>query len=314
MLRRNFLARIAVSATAALRGSYGTPCIASDRALVYPGAAAKRERIAVSTWSLHKYFRATRRTDSNAPGEMVTLPEFPEIIVSRFGVHHLEFCAVHFESAEPSYVQKIKGALTRARCAVVNLVLDIKECGARGTFSDPDPQKRAVAVSAVKHWVDVAQELGARSVRVDPGNPDLPDMTRTADSYEQVARYAQRRGLGVIVENVHEFGTQHPEEIAELIHLVSPVRIGALPDFANFPDQAARDRGLKMLFPYAQTVCHAKGQEFDAHGVEQTFDFPKAMETARNAGFKGIYSIEFNGSGDPFAGIQNTVNELLKYM
>ena len=69
-----------------------------------------------------------------------------------------------------------------------------------------------------------------------------------------------------------------------------------------------------MLFPYAQTVCHAKGQEFDAHGDERTFDFPQAMQIAKAAGFKGIYSIEFNGSGDPYTGIQNTVDELLKYL
>jgi hypothetical protein len=61
-------------------------------------------------------------------------------------------------------------------------------------------------------------------------------------------------------------------------------------------------------------VCHAKGQEFNAQGIEQTFDFPKAMTIARNAGFNGIYSIEFNGQGDPYAGIQNTLNELLHYM
>jgi hypothetical protein len=69
-----------------------------------------------------------------------------------------------------------------------------------------------------------------------------------------------------------------------------------------------------MLFPDAQIVCHAKGLEFDANGVEKKYDFPQAMTIARKAGFRGFYSIEFEGAGDPYAGIQKTLDELLKYI
>jgi sugar phosphate isomerase/epimerase len=118
----------------------------------------------------------------------------------------------------------------------------------------------------------------------------------------------------VIVENHGNFGTDHPEELVKLFKLVGPGRIGALPDFANFPDEPTREKGLKMLFPYAQTVCHAKGLEFDAERAEKGYDFPQAMEIARKAGFRGVYSIEFDGPGDPYAGIQKTLDELLKYL
>jgi len=68
------------------------------------------------------------------------------------------------------------------------------------------------------------------------------------------------------------------------------------------------------LLPYARIVAHAKGLEFDASGKETKYDFPKAMQTAKQAGFKGIYSIEFEGPGDPYEGVQKTLDELLKYL
>jgi sugar phosphate isomerase/epimerase len=118
----------------------------------------------------------------------------------------------------------------------------------------------------------------------------------------------------VIVENHGGFGTEHPEELVKLFKLVGPGRIGALPDFGNFPDEPTREKGLRMLFPYAQTVCHAKDREFDVNGAEKRFNFSQAMEIARKAAFRGVYSIEFEGPGDPYAGIQKILDELLKYL
>ena len=116
------------------------------------------------------------------------------------------------------------------------------------------------------------------------------------------------------MENHGGFGTTDPEVLVKLFRLVGPGRIGALPDFGNFPDEPTRERGLAMLFPYAQTICHAKGLKFSADGTETRYDFSKAMEIARNSAFHGVYSIEFAGPGDPYAGIQKTLDELLKYL
>jgi sugar phosphate isomerase/epimerase len=331
MLRRDFLARLAAGgasvggglailamtshgqdarATSPGRGrspfAYGAQTHAAAR------ASAKLERIAISTWSFHNYFRATRRSNFNLPGPMLALLDFPEMIVDKYQVHHFEFCTPHFSSTEPAYLQEIKYALVHTRSTVVNIPVDIKECGREGTFSDPDRKERMAALDAVKRWVDIAHTLGVRSVRVGPGKVDPKNLARTAESYKALAIYAQARGVRVVVENHGDFGTEHPEELVKLFKLVGPGRIGALPDFANFPDEPTREKGLKMLFPYAQIVCHAKGVEFDADGAEKAFDFPQAMAIAKKAGFRGVYSIEFDGPGDPYAGIQKTLDELLK--
>ena len=314
MLRRAFLARLGAGAAAVGLGRGGSAFASTTPRPAAASASAKLERIAISTWSLHNYFRATRRSNFNLPGPMLALLDFPEMIVDKYQVHHFEFCTTHFASTEPAYLQEIKYALVHTRSTVVNIPVDIKECGREGTFSDPDRKERIAALDAVKHWVDVAHTLGVRSVRVGPGKVDRKNLVRTAESYKALAIYAQAKGVHVIVENHGGFGMEHPEELVKLFKLVGPGRIGALPDFANFPDEPTREKGLKMLFPYAQIVCHAKGLEFDADGAEKAFDFPKAMEIAKKAGFRGVYSIEFDGPGDPYAGIQKSLDELLKYL
>jgi sugar phosphate isomerase/epimerase len=61
-------------------------------------------------------------------------------------------------------------------------------------------------------------------------------------------------------------------------------------------------------------VSHAKGLEFDEHGIERAFDFPRAMQAAKKAGFKGVFSVEYEGTGDAYTGVQNVVDELVRYL
>jgi hypothetical protein len=314
MHRRDFLSSLASGAVATrlVRGG-NTPAAAVQRQLSGT-RAARLERIAISTWSLRNYFRATRREDFNFPGPMLALLDFPEMIVDKYNVRHFEFCATHFASSEPAYLRELKYQLVHTRSTIVNLAVDIKELGREGTFSDPERIKRAAAVEAAKKWVDVAHMLGARSVCCGPGKADPKKLARTVESYRALAPYALAKGVHVIVENQEGFGTDHPEEMIRLFKLVGSGRIGALPNFSNFPDESTRQKGLKLLFPYARTVCHVTGLEFAPDGAEKGYGFPKAMEIAKRAGFRGIYTIEFTGSGDPYAGIQKTLEELVRYL
>ncbi|HMD84421.1 MAG TPA: TIM barrel protein [Terriglobia bacterium] len=316
MVRRDFLARLAAGAAAVGLGRGGNAFGYTNKKHPHPApsASTKLERIAISTWSLHNYFRATRRSDFDLPGAMLALLDFPELIVDKYQVHHFEFCTTHFPSTEPAYLRELKYALVHTRSTIVNMPVDIAECGSEGTFSDPDGEERRAALDAVKPWVDVAHTLGVKSVRVGPGKVDPENLAPTAESYKALAVYAQAKGVHVMVENHAGFGTEHPEELVNLLKLAGLGRIGALPDFANFPDEPTREKGLKILFPYAPTVCHAKGLEFDAGGAETAYDFSQAMEIAKKASFRGVYSIEFDGPGDPYTGIQKTLDELLKFL
>lgn len=169
-------------------------------------------------------------------------------------------------------------------------------------------------MDAVRKWIDIAKALGANSVRCDPGRMDPADLAPTVDSYKKLATYGRSKGIRVIIENHGGVGSEHPEELVKLFKEVGGNFIGALPDFGNFPDETTRWRGLALLFPYARTVCHAKGLEFDSSGDETRFNFAKCVAISKEAHFKGVYSVEYEGPGDPYEGVQKVVDELVKHL
>jgi L-ribulose-5-phosphate 3-epimerase len=316
MKRREFLSQVGKGlAAAAVTAGAGDLLFATQ---TKGGAAAspKLERVCVSSWSFHNYFSSTREEEFHLPGEMLKLADFPEMVADRYHVHTMEFVAPHFESTSPSYLNELKARLAKTRSRVVNIPVDIKEFGEGGGLSDQNPAVRNQAVQAAMRWVDVARELGCQSVRCDPGKMHPSNLTPTADSYRKIGAYGHMKKIKVIIENHDEIGSTHPEVLVSLFKMVGKRRVGALPDFGNFPDEATRERGLALLFPWAFDVCHAKGYEFDAAGKETKFNFPKCMEISKKAKFRGVYSIEFEGPNtyDPYEGVQKVVNELVMYL
>jgi len=273
----------------------------------------KVTRIGISTWSFHNLFTPTH--DSDTPpitGKPMDARDFPDLIADRYHVHEMEIVAPHI-SPEPSYIRDLKARLDRAHSHLVNIPVDIKELRNAGGLSDTDPKVREKAISACTKWIDIARDLGARSVRCDPGKINTADLSPTIASYKALASYGASKNIYVIIENHGGVGSEHPEELVELFKGVGK-NCGALPDFGNFPDEATRQKGLKLLFPYGHTVCHAKGLKFDDKGNETMFDFAQCVKTSKAAGFKGVYSIEFEGEGDPHVGVQHVVDELLRYL
>jgi sugar phosphate isomerase/epimerase len=315
MKRRDFLARLAGGTVAAgfVRGGSETGSAAQGHASRL-NSANKRERIAISSWSLHNYFQSTREKEFNLPGPLLALLDFPELIADKYKVHRLEFVAPHFASTEPGYLKEIKSRLLRTHAQVVNIPVDIDEMDMQGGLSDPDAKVRAKVIDASKKWIDIAAAIGSKSVRCDPGQMKADNLAPTVESYKQLAGYGKTKGVHVIIENHGGVGSEHPEELLTVFKRVGGDFIGALPDFGNFPDETTREKGLKLLFPYARGVCHAKGLEFDANGNETKFDFPKCVEIAKQAGFKGTYSIEYEGPGDPYVGVQRVLDNLLRYL
>jgi sugar phosphate isomerase/epimerase len=316
MRRREFLGYLAGGLAAATPGGEHDSLLGRSRRPrrsrpISHAAYLLSQRIGVSSWSFHNYFPQTRSEDFPGPKETLALLDFPTMIADRYKVHHLEIVAPHFASTEPAYVDELRRQLIRARSYVVNLPVDIEEMWTGGGLSDPSESVRLAAVEAAKKWIDIAATLRARSVRCDPGKLDPKNLSPTIDSYRKLVAYASRKGIRVLIENHGGVGSEHPEDLVRIFKAVSSRYIGALPDFGNFPDAETRKRGLELLFPYAATVCHAKGLEFDARGNETKYDFPECIEIAKQLRFQGVYSVEYEGPGDPYQGVQNVINELL---
>jgi len=139
------------------------------------GSEAKRERICISTWSFHNLFMATHDRKAPAPDKPLDILDFPEMIADRYHVHNLEIVSPHFASREPAYIRDVKKRLERAHSRLVNIPLDFDALWEKPALSAPDAKEREKAVSMYAPWIEVAHDLGARSVRCDPGIINLED-------------------------------------------------------------------------------------------------------------------------------------------
>ncbi|HVX65732.1 MAG TPA: TIM barrel protein, partial [Bryobacteraceae bacterium] len=258
----------------------------------------KRARLAVSSWSFHTLFTKTR--DENAPklDKPLDILDFPEMIADRYHIHNLEIVVPHFASTEPSYIREFRTRLEKAHSKLINIPVDIDWLWDKPGLSAADPKEREKAIAAYSPWIGLARDLGARSVRCDPGKINPADLAPTIASYKTLAAEGKSKGIYVIVENHGGVGSEHPEELTKILQAAGSYA-GTLPDFANFPDQATRERGLKMLFPFAKTLCHCRDIAPDATGKEAKFDLAACVKISKNAGYKGLYSVEFEGSEDP---------------
>jgi Xylose isomerase-like TIM barrel len=312
MTRREFLTWLPLSAALA-SGSAGAAEQSRPRRAVHhaPQGAAKIDRAGISSRSFRNSFEATRDPARPTSAGRLALLDFPELVADRYEVHNLEFEAPHFASLEPAYLLELKSALLRARSRLVNISAS-GEPQRGGGLSDPSPAGRDAALVACKKWIDIVRQLGARSVSCDPGTLDPGNLSVTLDSYRQLVAYGRTKGIAVLIENHGAAGFSDAEALVSVVHSIGGPLIGVLPDFGSFADDATRMRVLPMLFGYARNICHATGLALDGAGNETAFNFQQCVQVAQKGGFKGVYSIEYDGSGDPYQGVQAVLNELLR--
>jgi hypothetical protein len=315
MNRRTFLRDTAAGVLAAGAASqFNLPRAAGEEAK--GSGAEKLRRIAVTTWSLHAFFPQTKELGPGVQGEMLDLRKFPELIADKYHIHNLELCSVHFESTEASYLRELKENLQKAHARVINMPVDYPHDWDGKGLCDPDDKQWQWEIAERKKWIDVGAQLGSQSIRPNPGGTaQMTDMSRPIAAYKELGEYGRSKGVKVLIEN-HGNVAGKAENIVAIIKGTGSKWVGAAPDFGNFPE-AARYHGLELLFPYASTVCHARyetpgGPEMQGKLVK--IDFARCMKISQTAGFKGAYSAEFAGLGDPYEGTQKIIDELVKYL
>lgn len=311
--RRRFLKRsMGLAAAGATLGWNETLWPNTAPHLTFP--SEPRERIAVASWPFRMYIEAPANKwarNPKLPG--IDLTEFPALVVKRFGIHNIEPLDQHFASIEPAYIAKFRAALEKAGCKVVDLPCDVKGC-----YYDTNPAQRKLSVESGKKWVNVAAELGSPSIRTGYDGPAnlAPDVNRMAESLAQLAEYGASKNIIVALEN-DDNRTQDPFFLVKVIEKVNNPYLRALPDFCNSMmthDQNFNDRAMRVMFKHAYNISHMKDEEGDDNGKFRTVDVAKCFEIAKAEGYRGYFSMEWEGNGEPYAGTERLIDKTLKYL
>jgi sugar phosphate isomerase/epimerase len=303
MLRREFVA-------ASLAAGFSSLLNAADRPNVdFP--TAPRERLAVSSYPFRSLIKGKERDADGMNKAGMTLQDFAQTIPQRLQIHGIEPWSNHFESTDPAYVQSLASAFTQAGLRVVNIAVDLPVHLCSG-----DPRQQTAGLDDYRKWVDAAVILKSPSIRVHvPSGPEnQADLTCALETLGRLAKYGAGKKIVVNVENDNP-KTEDPFTIVEILHSINSPFLRALPDFCNSmliaDDAEYNDKGLSAMFKYAYNISHVKDSESD-RGKLYTVDMNEIFEIAKRARYRGFFSMEFEGTGDPYQGTASLIRRSLE--
>jgi sugar phosphate isomerase/epimerase len=268
-----------------------------------PFPTAARERLAVASYPFRNFM--------DRPGHPgIKLTDFAAMVVDKFGIHNIEPLSEHFPSTEPTYLAELRSAVERAHSHIVNIPASV-----HASLYDPDDAKRDRAIAGSKKWVDVAVAIGSPSIRVhiQGARGATPDVGRASESLKQVAEYGAARNIMVNLEN-DDLATEDAFFLVKVIEAVNSPWLRGLPDFGNSMLKGDEDfnyKAVDAMFRHAYNISHAKDSEVE-NGKVFRVDMAKTFAIAKAAGYRGYFSMEWEGQGGPYEGTQKLLDESLK--
>jgi L-ribulose-5-phosphate 3-epimerase len=255
-------------------------------------------KISLAQWSLHKTLFAKKLDNL----------DFARTAKQEFGIEAVEYVNQFFKdkAKDKPYLAEMK---KRAKDNGVQSLLIM--CDGEGGLGDADAGKRAQAVENHYKWVEAAKFLGCHSIRVNAyGTGSYEDhLNQAADDLRKLSEFADQHKINVIVEN-HGGLSSNGAWLAAVMKKVNHPRCGTLPDFGNFrvskTEEYDRYKGVAEMMPFAKAVS-AKSHDFDEHGSETHTDYRRMVKIVLDAGYRGYFGIEYEGSKlSEFEGIRAT--------
>ena len=308
--RREFLKRTTLSAAAVALGA-GVAGAADQPHMQFP--TAPRERLAAASYPFRAYIDSPSgyERDRSLPG--MELKDFGKAVREKLDLIHIEPWNIHFRSTEAGYLAELRETWAKAGVTAINVAADI-----RASVYDPDPAKRARAVSLGKTWVDAAAAVGSPGIRLN--NPGVrgakPDAALAADSLRQIADHGGDKNVQISLENDNPV-SEDPFFLVSVIEKANHPWLHALPDFGNtMTNRGAEynDRAMKAMFAHAYCISHMKDGEFNDKGQFVNVGVAKTFSIAKDAGYRGYFSIEWEGHGNAYEGTTRLRDMCLKYL
>ncbi|HXA05857.1 MAG TPA: sugar phosphate isomerase/epimerase family protein [Bryobacteraceae bacterium] len=272
-----------------------------------------RDRLSLTSWPFRRIMETPGNSDRDRSKPGIDAKDFASMAVERFGIHNINPLTSHFRSTDPGYLEELRNAVAKAGSHIVDL-------GHGGRpFYHPDKVKRQAAIEFGKKGVDIALAIGSPSVRQHiNGAPGVkPNVDLTAETLGEVAAYGEKKNIVVNLENDAAV-SENPFFLVAVIEKVGSPYLRALPDFANSMNLGGgaeeNYKAVTAMFRHVFNMAHVKDAYADDKGQVRSVDLDRLFGIAKQAGYRGYFSIEAELPGDPFANTAKVTGETLKYL
>jgi len=277
-----------------------------------PFPTEPRARLGVASYPFRAFIDSPHNPDRDKAKPGMTLLQFPAMVRDKFKVRNIEPLDSHFVSLETAYLGELRNAVEKAGMHVINIPV-----GGRASVYDPDAAKRKNAVENAKKWVDAAVALGSPSLRVHIAGVRgvAPDVARAAESLRAVADYGAEKNVVINLEN-DDPETEDAFYLVKVIEQVNSPWLRGLPDFCNSMlkgDEKYNYDSVTAMFKHAYNISHVKDSEVD-NGKVFRVDVGRTFAIAKQTGYRGFFSMEWEGEGGPYEGTQKLLDLSLKYL
>lgn len=189
-------------------------------------------------------------------------------------------------------------------------------------LADPDEELRKEGIRVGKLWLDASKQIGARSMRVNTGGPQIipaskiqggyprneeivPYIKNAIESFKELADYGGKVGVKLTIEN-HWGLAADPVNIIIILNEVNHPFCEASPDYCNWEHEYMLYNGLEILAPRATSMIHAKRwTRFP------DVDIARCTAILNRIGYKGFISNEYEAGGDPVEGSIKLFNDVV---
>ena len=239
-----------------------------------------------SSWSYHRTI---------AQGKMNQLQWVDEC--ARLGFDGVELLLDHFPSTSSNYLKELKKAC-------IDRFLCIPVVSAAGHLTTPDDKEREKQVREIGRWIDVAHYMGAHCVRFFCGNGAELEAGGEAlygkviVAIRKIVAMAEAKGIVAGLEN---HGGVRADDLLKLHRDVNRPWFALVLDTGNFSPKGVVGpetySSIQQCAAHA-SVVHAKFYNVLADGRDRDYDWPRIHGILKDAGFRGLLSVEYEGT-DP---------------
>jgi len=306
MNRRQFLGAALAAGSAAPAALFA----ASEPHIDFP--SDPRARLGVASYPFRAFIDSPHNRDREKSKPGMTLLQFPAMVREKFNVPNIEPLDSHFVSLEPKYLHDLREAVEKAGMRVIDI-----PAGVGASLYDPDAAKRKTGIENARKWVDAAVAIGSPSIRVHIQGVHgvAPDVARTAESFRPIADYGAAKNIVINLEN-DDIKTEDAFFLVKVIETVNHPYLHGLPDFCNSMlkgDEKFNYDAVTAMFHHAYNISHVKDSEVD-NGKVFRVDVGKTFAIAKQTGYRGYFSMEWEGQGGPYEGTQKLIQDSLKYL